>query len=136
MSSSEEDVFEDVDSSFNQTLEDNTIDGAKRELKNRNNPEAVENVTNLLSQCKVGGADKYQLDGSTLVYVDSDEDLGQVEVVEVGHVVGVPEGCGVLADGDVVDEDEATMPDDVVDFDVEDAQDGEALGQNEATGHF
>ena len=81
VSSESEDDFQDVESSFNETLEDNTVDGARREIKNRNNPAAVEQVTNLLGACKVESADNYQLDGSTIVYVDSDE-----EVVEEGFI--------------------------------------------------
>ena len=103
MSSSEEDIFEDVDSSFNQTLEDNTVEGAKRELKNRNNPAAVEGVTALLGRCKVADEDNYQLDGSTIVYVDSEEEVGvELEEVVKGHVQGGPEPGEVAAADEAV----------------------------------
>ena len=102
-SESEEDNFQDVDSSFNQTLEDNTVEGQKQEFKSK---KLTSDLAKDLEKCK--------LDGSTIVYVDSDEP----EEVEVGHVVGGPEGCKVQADN---------MPDPppVVDFDVEDGLDGE-----------
>ena len=121
MSSSEEDIFEDVDSSFNQTLEDNTVEGAKRELKNRNNPAAVEGVTALLGRCKVADEDNYQLDGSTIVYVDSEEEVGvELEEIVKGHVQGGPEPGEVAA----ADEgEEVVMP--AVEFEAENADDGE-----------
>ena len=123
MSSSEDDEnnFHDVESSFNQTLdEDNTIDGQKQDIKNR---KQVGKVANLLSN--------FNLDGSAIVYEDSDEnndlpgaEVGSEEVVE-GHVEGLGEkeldmnnqaGGGNPANPN---------PPARVNFDVEDALDGD-----------
>ena len=83
MSSESDDDFHDVESSFNQSLEDNTVEGAKRAIKNQNNSAAIEQVTDLLGDCKVESVENYKLDGSTIVYIDSHD---EEEVVVEGHI--------------------------------------------------
>ena len=118
VSSEDSDDFQDVESSFNLTTEeDNTIEGGKREIKSRGVVKKAEEVTDLLQNCK--------LDGSTIVYVDSDEyeDLVDDEDVVEGHIVGGAE-VGKVLEGNESDED-SMAGDDVVDFDQENGQDGD-----------
>ena len=74
-SDSEEDNFHDADSSLNQTVEDNSIEAQKKDIINK---ELTSRLARDLASCK--------LDGSTIVYVDSDE--AQEEEVVSGIVVG------------------------------------------------
>ena len=87
-SESDEDNFQDVDSSFNQSLEDNSIEAQIKALKNRNLVKKLEGVTEELEGCK--------LDGSAIVFDDSGE-----EVVE-GHVFGQAD-CNKVADPNMPD---------------------------------
>ena len=109
-SSDSEDEYLDVDSSFNQSLaEDNTVEGQIRGIKNKNLEGKTQEVSKLLENCK--------LDGSTVVYVDSDDDNGVLEeVVEEGHIVEQPEPLKV-----------SNMPEDDApqNFDIENGQDGD-----------
>ena len=73
LSSESEDDFHDVDSSLNQTLEPENIEDEKKVLKNKNFPEKLSDITKELEGC--------QLDGSAIVYDDSEEEV-------VGLVVG------------------------------------------------
>ena len=77
----------DVDSSFNQTLEaeDSSIEGQKREIKNR---QLTSELAKNLAGCR--------LDGSTIVFDEEEE-----EVVESGVVVGTAQPCKL---GQVPDE--------------------------------
>ena len=94
------------------TEEDNTIEGSKREIKSKGVEKKTEEVGDLLQKCR--------LNGSTLEYVDSEE-----EVVE-GFVVGVPNNNKVLADNDGSEDDggagEVAI---MVNIDTEDAADGD-----------
>ena len=92
-----------MESSFNLTTEDNTIEAQIRDIKNRGVEDKAEEVNDLLKNCN--------LDGSTIVYNDSED-----EVVDEGLVFG--SGSGVKANQD-------NMPDDdvVVNFEDEDGTD-------------
>ena len=110
--SSEESEYEDVESSFNLTTEeDNTVEGQIRQIKSRDIEIKTEAVSNLLQNCK--------LDGSTVVYVDSDVEEGVVE----GHIVGQAVAGKVLEGNDSVTVDNEDEMPDVVNFDAEDGQD-------------
>ena len=104
----------EADSTFDKTLEeDNTIEGAKRVVKNQCIEKAIDQADELLKNCK--------LNGSTLEYIDSEEEV----VVEENFVQGAAETD--LEAGEVPVENAAEMAgeDDVpVDYDTEEKADG------------
>ena len=94
----------EADSTFDNTLEDNTVEGVKRAIKCSGIEKAIDQADDLFKNCK--------LDGSTIIYNDSEEE----EIVEEGHIQGNPEGCSLQADN---------MAGDEVDFEVENGVDGD-----------
>ena len=108
----------EADSTFDKTLEeDNTIEGAKRTVKNQGVDRAIDQADELLKNCK--------LDGSVLVYEDSD---AEVVEVEEGHVQGEPE-LGLCSNNSrVIMVDNQQQPPAapvVIDYDAENKEDGE-----------
>ena len=101
ISSDSDDDYHEVDSSFNQSLEPECIEEEKRLIKIKPVARRLAEVTQELAGCK--------LDGSAIVFEDSDLE----EVVEEGVIVGEP------------NEPDLNMPDDAVDFEDENAQDGD-----------
>ena len=93
----------DADSSFNDSVDQHDIESEKRRVKSRGADAKLELVTKTLK-------DNFNLDGSALVYEDSEE-----EVVS-GQVTGGPAGNKVLADNPL-----AIMPD----FDALNENDGD-----------
>ena len=87
-SSESEDDYVEADSTFDKTLEDNTIDGAKKELKNRGLKQEIESTSELLKNCK--------LDGSIITYEESEEE------VEEGFIVGGPNKLGIVDEGAIM----------------------------------
>ena len=103
-SSDSEDDFHEVDSSFNQTLEPEGIEDEKRLFKSKPVARRLDEVTKELAGCK--------LDGSAIVFEDSEL---EEEVVDEGLIVGQPEET-LKADN---------MPDEVIDFEDENGNDGD-----------
>ena len=75
----------EADSTFDKTLEDNTVEGVKRTIKCSGVDKAIDQADELLKNCK--------LDGSVLVYEDSDAEVVGVDDEEV-----VEEGCNSICE--------------------------------------
>ena len=111
----------EADSTFDKTLEeDNTVEGAKRAVKNQGVDRAIDQADDLLKN--------FKLDGSVLLYEDSD---AEVVEVEEGHAQGEPE-LGLCSNNSLAKmvDNQQNQPQPpaapvVVDYDAENKEDGE-----------